>query len=66
MRYNPYVILIIFVFGMWVGAICSEHVTELRAKNLPDDIDCFTSRDIEYILYGTPPDNKRVETTNQK
>ena len=52
-------ILTTFVSGVFIGAKGRQKVLEERALKLPDDIECFTNQDIEYILYNTPMQIKR-------
>lgn len=53
-------IIITFMLGIYVGITVTQKEYEHRALELADDIECFTNRDIEHILYNTPAENKAI------
>ncbi len=53
------VITCVFVLGYMIGRVNAVETFKDRAKDLPDDIECFTNQDIEHILYDTPLQTKR-------
>jgi hypothetical protein len=40
--------------GFLIGQGTTEKEYKRRALELPDDVECFSNRDIEHILYNEP------------
>lgn len=47
-------IVAVLVLGIASGYQLANQQILIRASHLPDDIDCFTNRHIEHILYNEP------------
>lgn len=49
-----------FALGIYIGATVAENETKRRALELADDVECYSNRDIEHILYNTEADNLSI------
>jgi hypothetical protein len=49
-----------FALGIYVGITATQTEYERRALELADDVECYSNRDIEHILYNTEADNLSI------
>jgi hypothetical protein len=51
-----------FGLGLYFGILLTQKEYEDRASELADDVECFSNKDIEHILFNKPAENVGIKS----